>query len=90
MICIYFCCFFVPERTFVEAERARERGIMVFVVAVGEVYIEEAYQIANDPNSDYVVQIKTQADIEQGVDELLIKLCNAGKLGNEEETSTDV
>ena len=59
-----------------EANMARSQGIDVYAIAVGSnPNLPELNDIANDPDSEYVIKLPSLADVESAADSLLEQLC---------------
>lgn len=63
------------SNTIREANNARNRGIEIFAVAIGEADMSEVNSIAQDPDSEHVVQIKSTNDVASAANQLLSWLC---------------
>ncbi|ELU16324.1 hypothetical protein CAPTEDRAFT_192434 [Capitella teleta] len=64
------------ESTVLEALEAKNRGIEIFGVAVGEdPFIPEMNSIASDPANEFTVRVRSDSDIEDGVGSLLSRVC---------------
>ena len=66
----------LQDRTLSEAETARQQGIEMFVVGVGDdVHLAELNGIASTPASDHVIMIASTSDSGYAASDLLDKLC---------------
>jgi collagen type VI alpha len=66
-----------PDRTIPEADAARQRGIEIFAVAVGEqANMAEIDGLANDPNSQHEVILRTVNDVTPAASALIELLCH--------------
>ena len=64
------------QRTLPEALNAKQRGITMYSVAIGErPYMGEMEGIANDPPSDYTIRLASADDVPMAAADLLSKLC---------------
>ena len=65
------------DRTQAEAETARQRGIELFAVAVGEQSNDvEMAGIASDPDSEHLLSMRTDDQLNATANRLLQLLCN--------------
>ena len=59
-----------------EAQRAKDRGIELYVVAVGDyVDFSEINEMASDPDTDHVVELKDVNQVDNAVNDILDALC---------------
>ena len=64
------------DNTVTEANSARSQGIDVYTIAQGtSPNLPELNDIANDPDSEYVIKLPSLADVESAADSLLEQLC---------------
>jgi collagen type VI alpha len=64
------------ERTAIEATEAKNRGIEIFSVAVGDnPYMPEMTAIASSPSSEFTIRVRNDGEISDGVESLLSRVC---------------
>ena len=64
------------ERTIPEANRAKQGGITIFSVAIGErPYMGEMEGMASTPTSEHTIRLASPADVSSAAADLLGKLC---------------
>ena len=65
------------DRTLTEAEAARQRGIELFAVAVGQrPNAAEMASIASDPDSEHLLYMRSENELTSTANSLLGLLCN--------------
>jgi len=65
------------DRTIPEADAARQRGIELFAVAVGDrSNAAEMADIASDPDSEHLLRMRSESELTSTASRLLDLLCN--------------
>jgi len=66
-----------PDRTIPEADTARQRGVELFAVAVGQQSnTREMAGIASDPDSEHLLSMRTESELTTTANRLLDLLCS--------------
>lgn len=64
------------DQTIPRAEQAKQRGIIMYSVVVGESpSMNEMEEIANSPSTEYMVRLQSTNDIKSASNDLINKLC---------------